>query len=67
VLRVTGGPTRRKANKIAIRGKSSNMISRTTIALGSSTSSVPSKLTIRDTRAAAARGRMELSRGRGRA
>jgi hypothetical protein len=40
---------------------------RTAIALGSSTSSAPSKPTIRDTRAAAARGRMALNRGRGRA
>jgi hypothetical protein len=39
----------------------------TTIALGSSTSSAPSKPTIRDTRAAAARGRTALNRGRGRA
>jgi hypothetical protein len=37
---------------------------RTAIALGFSTSSAPSKPTIRDTRAAAARGRMALNRGR---
>ena len=41
------------------------MISGTAIALGSSTSSAPSKPTIRDIRAAAARGRMALNRGRG--
>ena len=39
----------------------------TAIALGSSTSSAPGEPTIRDTRAAAARGRMSLNRGRGRA
>jgi len=39
----------------------------TTIASSSSTSSAPSKPTIKDTRAAAARGRMALNRGRGRA
>ena len=37
----------------------------TTIASSSSTSSAPSKPTIKDTRAAAARGRMALNRGRG--
>jgi len=41
------------------------VISGTAIALGSSTSSAPSKPTIRDIRAAAARGRMALNRGRG--
>jgi len=39
----------------------------TVIALGSSTSSALGEPTIRDTRAAAARGRMALNRGRGRA
>jgi hypothetical protein len=39
----------------------------TAIASGSSISSAPSEPTIRDTRAAAARGRMALNRGRGRA
>ena len=43
------------------------MTSGTAIALGSSTSSAPGEPTIRDTRAAAARGRMALNRGRGRA
>jgi len=38
-----------------------------TIALDSSTSSAPGELIIRDTRAVAARGRMALNRGRGRA
>jgi len=42
-------------------------MSGTAIALGSSTSSVPGKLTIRDIRAVAARGRIALNRGRGRA
>jgi len=39
----------------------------TTIASGFGTLSAPSKPTIRDTRAIAARGRMALNRGRGRA
>jgi hypothetical protein len=39
----------------------------TTIASGSSTSSAPGKPTIRDTRVAAARGKIALNRGRGRA
>ena len=43
------------------------MTSGTAIALGSGTSSAPGKPTIRDTRAAVARGRMALNRGRGRA
>ena len=43
------------------------MTSGTAIALGSGTSSAPGKPIIRDTRAAAARGRMALNRGRGRA
>ena len=43
------------------------MTSGTTIASGSGTSSAPGEPTIRDTRAAAARGRMALNRGRGRA
>ena len=43
------------------------MTSGTAIASSSGTSSAPGKLTIRDTRAAAARGRMALNRGRGRA
>jgi hypothetical protein len=41
--------------------------SRTAVASGFGTSSAPGKPTIRDTRAAAARGRMALNRGRGRA
>ena len=43
------------------------MTSGTAIASSSGTSSAPGELTIRDTRAAAARGRMALNRGRGRA
>ena len=43
------------------------MTSGTAIASSSSTLSAPSKPTIRDTRAIAARGRMALNRGRGRA
>jgi hypothetical protein len=39
----------------------------TAIASSSSTSSAPGKLTIRDTRAVVARGRIALNRGRGRA
>jgi hypothetical protein len=42
-------------------------MSGTIIALSSSTSSVFGKLIIRDTRAIAARGRIALNRGRGRA
>jgi len=43
------------------------MISGITIALSSNTSSAPGKPTIKDTRATAARGKMALNRGRGRA
>jgi hypothetical protein len=52
---------------MAARDKLSNVISGTAIALDSSTLSAPGKPTIRDTRAAAARGRIALNRGRGRA
>ena len=41
------------------------MTSGTAIASSSSTFGAPGKLTIRDTRAAAARGRLALDRGRG--
>jgi hypothetical protein len=57
---------KRKANEIVARGKL-GVMSGTIIASSSSTSSAPSKPTIRDTRAVAARGRMALNRGRGRA
>ena len=50
---------------MAARGKSGDVTSGTTIASGSGTSSALGKLTIKDTRAAAARGRMVLNRGRG--
>ena len=50
---------------MAARGKSGDVTSGTAIALGSSTSSALGKLTIKDTRATAARGRMALNRGRG--
>jgi len=49
---------------MAARGGSGDVTSGTAIASGSSTSSAPGKPTIRDTRAAAARGRMALNRGR---
>jgi len=50
---------------MAARGKSSDVTSGTAIASSSSTSSALGKPTIKDTRAAAARGRMALNRGRG--
>ena len=50
---------------MAARGRSSDVTSGTAIALGSSTSGAPGEPTIRDTRAAAARGRLALDRGRG--
>ena len=52
---------------MAARGKSGDVTSGTAIASGSGTSSALGKLTIKDTRAAAARGRIALNRGRGRA
>jgi hypothetical protein len=50
---------------MAAKGKLSDMMSGIAIASSSSTLSAPSKSTIRDTRAAAARGRIALNRGRG--
>jgi len=52
---------------MAARGKLGNVTSGTAIALGFSTSSAPGEPTIRDIRATAARGRIALNRGRGRA
>ena len=50
---------------MAAKGRSSDVTSGTAIASSSSTLGAPGKLTIRDTRAAAARGRLALDRGRG--
>jgi hypothetical protein len=50
---------------MAARGKSGDVTSGTAIASGSGTSSALGEPTIKDTRAAAARGRMVLNRGRG--
>jgi hypothetical protein len=50
---------------MAAKGKSSDVTSGTAIASSFSTSSALGKLTIKDTRAAAARGRIALNRGRG--
>jgi hypothetical protein len=52
------GTKKRKANEMAIRGQLSDIMSGTAIASSSSTltSSAPGEPTIRDTRAAAARG-----------
>ena len=50
---------------MAAGGKSGDVTSGTAIASGSSTSSALGEPTIKDTRAAAARGRMALNRGRG--
>ena len=50
---------------MAARGRSSDVTSGTAIASSSSTLGAPGKLTIRDTRAAAARGKLALDRGRG--
>ena len=56
---------KRRADEIAAGGRSGDVTSGTAIALGSSTSGAPGEPTIRDTRAAAARGRLALDRGRG--
>ena len=50
---------------MAAKGKLSDMMSGIAIASSSSTLSALGKLIIKDTRAAAARGRMVLNRGRG--
>ena len=50
---------------MAARGKSGDVTSGTAIASGSGTSSALGEPIIKDTRAAAARGRMALNRGRG--
>jgi len=56
---------KRRANEMAAKGGSSNVTSGTAIASSSSTSSALGKPTIRDTRAAAARGKLALDKGRG--
>ena len=50
---------------MAARGGSSDVTSGTAIALGFGTLGALGELTIKDTRAAAARGRLALDRGRG--
>ena len=55
---------KRKANEMIIRGGSSNIRLGTTIASGSR-SGAPGEPTVRDTRAAAKRGRTSLNRGKG--
>jgi hypothetical protein len=55
---------KRKADEIIVRGGSSDIRSGTTIA-SSSRSGAPGEPIVRDTRAAAKRGRTSLNRGRG--
>ena len=59
---------KRKADEMIAKGGSGDVRSGTIIALGSRTSralGAPGEPTVRDTRAAAARGRKALNRGRG--
>jgi hypothetical protein len=55
---------KRKADKIIVRGRSSNIRSRTAIASSSGLGAL-GELIVRDTRAAAKRGRTSLNRGKG--
>jgi len=56
---------KRRADEMAARGESGDVTSGTAIASSSGTSGAPGEPIIRDTRAAAARGRLALDRGRG--
>ena len=56
---------KRKADKIAAKGKSGDVTSGTAIASSFSTLSALGKPTIKDMRAIAARGRIILNKGRG--
>ena len=55
---------KRKADEMIVRGRSSDIRLRTTIA-SSSGSGAPGEPIVRDTRAAAKRGRTSLNRGKG--
>ena len=55
---------KRKADEMIVRGRSSDIRSRTTIASGSRSGALGEPI-VRDTRAAAKRGRTSLNRGRG--